>query len=66
MHISHPIRFPEDRAESQAEAPRARNGAVFAAVVFAVFAVIASLVLVTHGVSLPCGEDPTVTCANNG
>ncbi len=62
MHISYPIRLPGDPLQSRPDAPRARNGAVLAAVLFAVFAAIASLVLVTHGVSLPCAEDPTVTC----
>lgn len=59
MHISRSIRLPED----DPAVPQLRAGAVLALALVALVGLGSQLWLTSHGVGLPCGDDPAPTCA---
>lgn len=60
MHVSHPIRFPQDVPASAADELRPRSGVVALALMVAILAAAVSIALPAYGVVPPGAEDPSI------
>jgi ferric-dicitrate binding protein FerR (iron transport regulator) len=63
MHVSHPLRFPEDRPESLPMQPRGAQRRLVAVIALFVAVMLSvSLWMNQHGIQLACAEDVSTAC----